>query len=68
MAVSDIVARSPRALLPVGVALMALAALYAALLDQGLLASQLSDAAASSGGMLHEVFHDARHLLAVPCH
>lgn len=65
---SDIVARSPRALLPAAVALTALLALYAALFDQGLLASSLSDAAASSGGVLHEVFHDARHLLGVPCH
>lgn len=65
---TEIVARTPARLLPAGITLMALLALYATLFDQGLLASQLSDAAASSGGVLHEVFHDARHLLAVPCH
>ena len=42
----------------------ALGTLYAVSLDNGLLSSQLS----SSGMFLHELFHDGRHLLGVPCH
>jgi hypothetical protein len=41
---------------------------YAVGFDQGALAAPLTDAMASSGGVLHELFHDARHLLGVPCH
>ncbi|MDP9022616.1 MAG: CbtB-domain containing protein [Actinomycetota bacterium] len=42
------------------VAAPALFAVYAVLFEQGAL----------TGGspLLHEVFHDARHLLGVPCH
>ncbi len=36
--------------------------------DQGVLAGVVSDAMSDSGGVLHELFHDARHLLGVPCH
>lgn len=36
--------------------------------DQGALASLVTDALSESGGGLHELFHDARHLLGVPCH
>lgn len=36
--------------------------------DQGALASLATDAMSDSGGVLHELFHDARHLLGVPCH
>ena len=43
---------------------MALATLYAVTFDNGLLSSALS----SSGMFLHELFHDGRHLLGVPCH
>lgn len=50
-----------------GAVLLALLAVYAVAFDQGLLASRLVDSAAS-GGVLHEAFHDARHLLGVPCH
>ena len=41
---------------------------YAVLFDQGLLGGAFSDATLASGGVLHEFFHDARHLLGVPCH
>jgi hypothetical protein len=41
---------------------------YAVGFDQGMLLSPVTDALASSGGVLHELFHDARHLLGVPCH
>lgn len=64
----DTVARTPAGLLPAAAILVALLALYAVAFDQGLLASRLTDAAAASGGVLHEAFHDARHLLGVPCH
>lgn len=42
--------------------------LYAIGFDQGALAAPVSDAMRASGGVLHELFHDARHLLGVPCH
>jgi hypothetical protein len=43
---------------------MSLATLYAVTFDNGLLSSAVS----SSGMFLHELFHDGRHLLGVPCH
>jgi Probable cobalt transporter subunit (CbtB) len=36
--------------------------------DQGVLAGLVTSAMSDSGGVLHEFFHDARHLLGVPCH
>ena len=36
--------------------------------DQGQLAGLVTSALSDSGGVLHEFFHDARHLLGVPCH
>lgn len=36
--------------------------------DQGAIGTLITDDMASSGGVLHEFFHDARHLLGVPCH
>lgn len=41
---------------------------YAVGFDQGALLAPVTDALAESGGVLHEIFHDARHLLGVPCH
>jgi len=41
---------------------------YVVAFDQGALGSFLSDGMLASGGVLHEFFHDARHLLGVPCH
>ncbi|WP_328390236.1 CbtB domain-containing protein [Nocardia sp. NBC_00416] len=47
-------------LVTVGVVLLALLTLYLVGFDQG---------AVSRGGMfLHELMHDGRHLLGVPCH
>ncbi len=43
---------------------LALAMLYAVTLDNGFVSSQVT----SSGMYLHELFHDGRHLLGVPCH
>ena len=43
---------------------LALATLYTVTFDNGLLSSQVS----SSGMFIHELFHDGRHLLGVPCH
>lgn len=43
---------------------LALATLYAVTFDNGLLSSQV----ATSNLFLHEMFHDGRHLLGVPCH
>ncbi|HZQ79827.1 MAG TPA: CbtB-domain containing protein [Acidimicrobiia bacterium] len=44
--------------------LMALGLLYAVTFDTGALSSHVS----SSSMYLHELFHDGRHLLGVPCH
>ena len=51
-----------------GAVLFALFVLYAIGFDQGVLAAPVTDAMRASGGVLHELFHDARHLLGVPCH
>jgi hypothetical protein len=51
-----------------GAFVFALAVVYAVGFDQGALAAPVTDALRDSGGVLHEVFHDARHLLGVPCH
>lgn len=42
------------------VVLLALLTLYLVGLDQG--------AVSQSGALLHELMHDGRHLLGVPCH
>jgi hypothetical protein len=51
-----------------GALAVAAGAIYAVAFDQGMLAALATDAARDSGGALHELFHDARHLLGVPCH
>ena len=43
---------------------LALAMLYAVAFDSGALSARVAD----SGMYLHELFHDGRHLLGVPCH
>ena len=61
-----IAARKPIAA-PVGVWLLlalAVVMLYAVTFDNGLISSRV----ASSAMYLHELFHDGRHLLGVPCH
>lgn len=45
-------------------AAVALALLWAVLLEAG----ALSAAIGQSGPFLHELFHDGRHLVGVPCH
>lgn len=47
---------------------ISLLALYAVLLDNGALLSPLLGDASYAANYLHELFHDGRHLLAVPCH
>ncbi|KAF0961265.1 MULTISPECIES: CbtB domain-containing protein [Rhodococcus] len=47
-------------LIAVGVVLLALLTLYLVGFDQG--------AISRSGMYLHELMHDGRHLLGVPCH
>ena len=42
--------------------------LFLVAFEQGALAQIVTDAMSDSGGVLHEFFHDARHLLGVPCH
>lgn len=36
--------------------------------DQGQLLEPVLGKAAVTGNYLHELFHDGRHLMAVPCH
>ena len=57
------------ALRPVGIALIAALAmllLFAVAFDQGQLQALVRAAAGDS--ILHEYFHDARHILGFPCH
>jgi hypothetical protein len=51
-----------------GALIALLLAFYLVAFDQGAAAAPLTHAMADSGGVLHEFFHDARHLLGVPCH
>jgi hypothetical protein len=54
---------------PALVALLLLATvMYIVAFDQGWLAALATNRLLESGGVLHEFFHDARHLLGVPCH
>ena len=46
--------------------LIAFAVLFAVAFDQGQLATLARAVAGDS--VVHEVFHDARHVLAFPCH
>lgn len=55
--------------LPIAAALAVLSAaglLFAVAFDQGQLAQLVQAAAGDS--TVHEVFHDARHMLGFPCH
>ncbi|HEX2052190.1 MAG TPA: CbtB-domain containing protein [Actinomycetota bacterium] len=49
------------------VALLALV-VFAVGFDQGQLLQPLLGKAAVTGNYLHELFHDGRHFMAVPCH
>jgi hypothetical protein len=51
-----------------GALLLAFAVFWLVAFDQGAAAAPLTSAMAEDGGVLHELFHDARHLLGVPCH
>ena len=46
--------------------LLAVSLLFAVAFDQGAVAAALRLAAGDS--VVHEVFHDARHMLGFPCH
>ena len=59
----------PSLLAPLAMALLAgiaLLLLYAVAFDQGQLKGLVRATAGNS--MLHEYFHDARHILGFPCH
>jgi hypothetical protein len=51
----------------VGIALLALL-LIGVGYEQGLLVQLLAGGATDTGNVLHELFHDGRHLLGFPCH
>ena len=62
-------AARPSLLAPLAMALLAgiaLLLLYAVAFDQGQLQGLVRATAGNS--MLHEYFHDARHILGFPCH
>jgi hypothetical protein len=46
------------------VLVLALALLYTVTFDAGFVSARVAD----SSIFLHELFHDGRHLLGVPCH
>ncbi len=54
----------PRAVLLAATILFALLAVFVVAFDQ----SYALSGAAEAGNVVHEFFHDARHLLGVPCH
>ena len=56
--------RLPAAVLVALVAAFALLAVFAVAFDQ----SYLLTGGAHTDNVVHEFFHDARHLLGVPCH
>lgn len=56
--------RLPAALLLALVVAAAILAIFAVAFDQ----SYLLTGAAHADNVVHEFFHDARHLLGVPCH
>jgi hypothetical protein len=56
--------RLPAALLLALIVAAALTAVFAVAFDQ----SYLLTGAAKTGNVVHEFFHDARHMLGVPCH
>lgn len=56
------------AVVTLGAVVLALITLYAVFLDQGQLLSPVMGKAAFSMNYLHELAHDARHLLGAPCH
>jgi Probable cobalt transporter subunit (CbtB) len=41
---------------------------YLVLFDQGAAAAVLFGSTAGNGNVLHELFHDGRHLSGAPCH
>lgn len=47
---------------------LGLGLLYVLTLDQGLLLSLVQGAAAFDQNVIHELLHDGRHLMGVPCH
>lgn len=68
-AITTPVAPTQKVQATVGLALLIFLALtYLVAFDQGGLGSMISDRLLASGGVLHELFHDARHVLGVPCH
>ena len=52
----------------VPVAVLAAALLWVVTFENGQLLDLVGANAAASGNFLHELFHDGRHLLGVPCH
>ena len=56
------------AAITVGAVIVALVALYAVFLDQGMLLSPVMGKLSATMNYVHELVHDGRHLLGAPCH
>ena len=52
----------------IGAVIVALVALYAVVLDQGMLLSPVMGKLSATMNYVHELVHDGRHLLGAPCH
>ncbi len=57
-----------RPLILLGLAALALFALYLVGIDQGHLLAFVQSASALEQNLLHELVHDARHAAGFPCH
>lgn len=55
-------------LLPLGLVTVGATVAYAVLFDQGALLALLTGGHQAGPNYLHELFHDARHLVGVVCH
>ena len=52
----------------IGVAVVAALGLYLLIVDQGLALSLVQGDLAFDQNLIHELLHDGRHALGVPCH
>jgi hypothetical protein len=69
MVVAQVLAREgARARRLIGVAAVAAFGLYLLAVDQGLALSVVQGGLAFDQNLIHEVLHDGRHALGVPCH
>jgi hypothetical protein len=68
IATSQTLARAPDRLLGAFFCLTGATLLYLVLFDQGAALTIVLGATTGRGNLLHEFFHDGRHLWNAPCH